>query len=738
MPFMWAFIAFVALIVVRLFWLDYAMQDSFLFEGAPIIGNNDGYFYAEGARDIIAGFHQENDLSPIHSPLSILTAFIAQTTGIPLSWLMLLMPVFCGSLIAFPIFFITLHFIQQSKIDFLKPDIPYFGALNAAIFGGLCVSYYNRTALGYFDTDMLILPLVLSFYYFIFKYFLNNNSTHHLRPISLFLMGIFGILSVYWHHGIQNIFLLFFIILLIFTFISTFYFYSIKKEKSFRFLKYLDIISITSLTLIIPHFVPLCFALLFYILCTHFLLKWPKLLYSFIVLFIICILGVAFYTSFDLLHSLFKIYILHELPTQSEFIFWNVLTTINEVSAIDYPTLFKRVSSHIIIFIFSIIGLFLLIVKYPCFILTIPFIFLGLAGIEWGLRFNIFAVPFLAITFSFFLSYILSYVSHSNIRIPLFIFLFSLCLYPSIQHIQQYRYFSLYNPQELTLLSHLKTLANREDYVVAWWDYGYAIRYYGDTKTLIDGGKHDGSINFLVSYMLVQPLFPSLNLAYITSEFTEQIFQKNLPNNQIVDYIFKYYQLDKTHPNLSLDTLLQNKEIQLPEKSQDIYYYIPLRMFKLLPSIENFSNIHLSSGEPLKNSFYFFSELLQEKEEKLYLKNYRTGKDIAIIDLQKGLLIKDEKIEIPIKEILIITEEKMNHSFIHTQPNINKRSFFEQSNLYVIYLKEQSSAFLLDSNSFQSTALQLFLNTENAQKYFQLVASNPTGRIYKLIHERKN
>ncbi len=45
-----------------------------------MIISNDGYAFAEGARDMIAGFHQPNDLSYYGSSLSTLTYWLYKIT----------------------------------------------------------------------------------------------------------------------------------------------------------------------------------------------------------------------------------------------------------------------------------------------------------------------------------------------------------------------------------------------------------------------------------------------------------------------------------------------------------------------------------------------------------------------------------------------------------------------------------------------------------------------------------
>ena len=81
--FIYIVIAFVFSVGLRYIYVNEISNISdFFWQNKLMINTNDGYFFAEGARDIIAGFHQKNDLSPIDYPLSIITAFLAKSLGI--------------------------------------------------------------------------------------------------------------------------------------------------------------------------------------------------------------------------------------------------------------------------------------------------------------------------------------------------------------------------------------------------------------------------------------------------------------------------------------------------------------------------------------------------------------------------------------------------------------------------------------------------------------------------------
>lgn len=53
-----------------------------------------------------------------------------------------------------------------------------------------------------------------------------------------------------------------------------------------------------------------------------------------------------------------------------------------------------------------------------------------------------------------------------------------------------------------------KNIADREDYVVAWWDYGCIVHYYADVKTLVDGRKLIRS-STIVSFALTKDIVSS-------------------------------------------------------------------------------------------------------------------------------------------------------------------------------------------------------------------------------------
>ncbi|MDB2562853.1 dolichyl-diphosphooligosaccharide--protein glycosyltransferase subunit STT3, partial [Sulfurimonas sp.] len=145
-------IAFTFSVLMRMIWI-YQFQDAeaFKYAGQFMINTNDGYFWAEGARDILSGVSQDNDKSPIITAPAQLTALFAFVLPFSFESVILYMPVFLSSLIVIPIVLIA-RVLKNLEMGLI-----------AALLASIAWSYYNRTMVGYYDTDMLniVLPMLL-------------------------------------------------------------------------------------------------------------------------------------------------------------------------------------------------------------------------------------------------------------------------------------------------------------------------------------------------------------------------------------------------------------------------------------------------------------------------------------------------------------------------------------------------------------------------------------------------
>ncbi|NCB55637.1 MAG: peptide transporter, partial [Epsilonproteobacteria bacterium] len=330
-----------------------------------------------------------------------------------------------------------------------------------------------------------------------------------------------------------------------------------------------------------------------------------------------------------------------------ELHFFSVNQTIREAGDIPFSVFAERISGHTITFAASIVGYALLVRRYKAMLLGLPLMGLGFLALWGGLRFTIYAVPVCALGVAYLLFILSSSITGFFVNETLgrilkssFVVTASLAvLYPNVTHIIDYRVPTVLNKTEVEQLSSLKNTVGREDYIVTWWDYGYPLRYYADTKTLIDGGKHEGDVNFPVSFMLTNTQESAARLARLEVEYTEKAFvtteenetktkdqSKKIINNTAqmsLDYGFN-------NANDFLDAL--QTPLNLPQKTREIYFYLPFRMLSIFPTVAQFSNLDLMSGKTVRHPFFYETSRFQDGAKLLQL-----GNGIAL-DKEKGAL----------------------------------------------------------------------------------------------------
>lgn len=688
------FLAFVFSISVRYIWVDtFSGVEAFKWNNELMINTNDGYYYAEGARDIINGTHQENDLSPIKTPLAKLTAFLVSILPFSFESIILWMPAFFSSLLVIPIMIVMRTFNQDS--------LGFYAALLASISW----SYYNRTMTGYYDTDMLIVVLP-TFMVAGLIVALNSQSTKYL-----IIAPLFAVLSLSWHGGTEHIANGTLIMTLLYTFLyhrfNLFYYKQIS----------LFIISLSSLSLILKVVIIILLSLFFY--SSKNSLNKNKVI-------IITIVSTLLYLIFGggtwLLNIINNVYItrLFALDINS-FHYFSVLNTVRETGSIPFEVFANRVSGSEVSFILACIGYILLIYKYRIMILTIPMVILGFFAFKGGLRFTVFAIPFMslgAIYIVFIISKNISFLvnekAQKKVNFLLTFILSMLIIYPNIKHAEEYKISTVFLKDEVSVLEKLSNIASREDYVLSWWDYGYPIRYYSDVKTLVDGGKHSGKDNFLVSFSLLKRQVESANMARFNVEFTEKNYKEKCGGS--LRCILEAYKIKD--PNYFLNTL-NKKNIQRPKKTREVFYYLPSKMLNILPTVDMFSNIDIVSGKKYRKPFYYLSKNFKDNGQVISL-----GNNVNLD--KKNATLKFGKNEVKLN-YFILTEYSTDGVF---KKKVHKIS--DKSGVSVIYMKSYKQFLILDSRLLNSTYIQLFVLENYDKDLFEPIILTPLTKVYKL------
>lgn len=680
-------IAYLFALLCRMEWVVWASGYSdFIWNNQLMISTNDGYAYAEGARDMIAGFHQPNDLSYYGTSLSTLTFLLAKILPVNLETIMVYLSVFLASLIVVPMILIGKEFGDAK---------PFFVA---SLIASIANSYYNRTMAGYYDTDMLVIVLPLFAIWGIIRLHFKGDL------ISFLIISLSMLAYNWWYPSSYTLCVAMTIFYALYTIV-----FERKNLRNYQAILFM-ILAITAA----PYSVRLGL-----IIALFGLIYFRANLLSVRVMIGLFVSVLALFVIFGGLNPIWfqaKFYLFRSLGDSSSvsFYFYNVNQTIMESGRIDLDLFTQRISGHWSVFIAGVIGYVLLCFKFRIFLVAIPMVGLGFLALKGGLRFTIYAVPIIAMGFGFLLFYILNKAKIARLNLIAGI-ITALALMPSLIHIYYYKPSSVLFKTEVNVLDKLGKIAKRDDYTLAWWDYGYAIRYYSDTKTLIDGGKHLGRENYAVSYALTMPPLNSANMARLEVEYTEKGYTQNFGGKNLEQILkdYNYIELGEFLSDIKKETFSP------PLKSRDIYYFLPDRMMGIFPVVAKFSRLDLLNGKEWAEPFFVIATNFAQTQNGIALDNgIIISNDATHIELGGQKFRVNSYIETKYDENM-----KLNKT-IHNIDNL--------ADIYLIYMVDYGRFVIMDREMFNSSYVQLFVLENYAGTPFEPIILDPAAKVYKL------
>lgn len=682
-------ISYLFSILIRMIWVyQFGDTEMFYWNGQLMINTNDGYYFAEGARDILSSNTNVNITSPVHEAISVTTAFLAKILPFGFETIILYLPAFFGSLLVVPLILIG-QLLKQPFVGFI-----------AALIGSVAWSYYNRTMVGYYDTDMLniVLPMMVLWS------LLFAVSEHKNRYLGLIV--IFLIISEWWYPKNVALNTAMVFMVLVYT--------VIHKRDNLFFYKIL-LFSLIGLT-----FAPVYLKVL--ITSGLFLLFHFKPEYDKKTVFPLLVGGVFFYLSsgaFGQISSSFNLYIVNRLFADElpQLMFFDVINTVREAGSISFETFANRISGSIIGFILGTVGVIMLIIRYPMMMISFPMLAMGFMAYKAGLRFTVYALPIYAIGVAYVMTssseYLKRYFDDRSKQGAQYIFILvflALLLYPNIDHIVNYKVPTVFNKEEVKVLDRLKTVAGRDDYVVSWWDYGYPLRYYSDVNTLVDGGMHTGELNFPVSYALMHNQISATNISRLDVEYAAEGQSRQSIKHYMKDNGF-------TDPNDFL-LAIDDNQFKLPEKSRDVFFYLPLRMLDILPTVAIFGTIDLTTGKRKSDPFFYHTSWFKEDSEK--------------IDFGRGVYLDKKTSMLNIGGQIVPIQKFVTVGYKENQLATHEQGLNAASNISIVYMKDYNKMLILDEFYYNSTYIQLFVFENYDKELFEPVVFSPWAKVYKL------
>jgi len=677
--------------LIRMIWV-YQFKDNpnFIWNSELMINTNDGYYFASGVQKVLEGMHLENPRIPdIWKYGTVLfTVLFTKITSFSLETVILYMPAVISSLVVVPIILIA-RLYNQSLWGFF-----------AALLGSIAWSYYNRTMVGYFDTDMFSAMAPMFILYFLIK------STIDFNLRSALYAGIaIAIYPFLYDQGKSIVYAMGIMYALYMIFYH-------RKEYNTYTSIILVFFALLPLPVVEPYnyIVKIILLIMFYLLFKKTEIAQNKLIATSIILLI----GFLYFGNvFALIMGKISSFIATGTVTENLH-FYGVNQTIREAGKIPFETFANRISGSSIGVIVSLIGYMVLVVKHRAFILALPLIGIGVFALWGGLRFTVYAVPVAAMSAIYLFHVAIQMISDKkSIYFFSMSLLTALMIYPNITHIIGYKVPTVLNKAEVEDLTKLKEISNSKDYTLTWWDYGYPVWFYSNTNTIIDGGKHQND-NFIISKIMQTS---SSELAANLSRLAVETYVDS-NYTTIANTLFKNGEEEQVDPNLLLSEL-EEGTFMLPEKTRDIFLYLPYRMLNIFPTVTIFGNLDLTTGKAERKMVFYPTNAVSN--------------DNGILRFNNGIMFDAKS-----GKVKFGNESKNVKHFIITQNtkegkiNLHSQLYHADGEYAVIYMKSYNRFVVMDVKTFYSTYVQMFMLGKYDKNLFELVISSPYSKIYKL------
>ncbi len=325
---------------------------------------------------------------------------------------------------------------------------------------------------------------------------------------------------------------------------------------------------------------------------------------------------------------------------ESSLKFLDVKTTIREASKIpfevvrnrilaDAPTCscprcmpggLKNASFVVPASIIGLIGLFLLVLRYWEFCITLPFAAIAHHCFQGnvGLRFTVHVGNYAALGLVFVILIVTwgcvrfigrkrsESIDGSRRRKWLaWVIGFALVAWiaiPNLEHAANYHSQVVYPKKNIEALKALDDASEPSDFVVTWWDYGSGCWYYGDARTFTSPA-HQTVDNFLSSEILRAT---SQRKAYNLSRLKTETYVKLQEDEKegletyptAVQAIFKDGKPDQVFYQGLLEDAAK-EGFPLPGQTRDAFLYLPYEILRIFPTILSFSsrNLYFAGNE---------------------------------------------------------------------------------------------------------------------------------------------
>lgn len=469
-------------------------KDKYFLDGIPVIQNNDGYFFARLAKDftdidILRDFpsFMVYQFKPL---ISVVYGFLSDKLNVEIEWVAVFLDPLFASLFIFP-FGLFLYRLGYKTASVIAPLVTAIAPI-----------YLSRSYPNCIDTDTLILFFIFANAYFFLEAGLGFGRK---KVIFLILAGINSFLFFWWYARFEFITL---------SFIGAFLFYIHNKDRTSLYTG---------------------FAALFLVWLSSSVISDG-------------VIGLDIFNRFVLYFGF------QTLEVETIF-FPDVLKFISESSKVSVFNAGTLLLSSQQAFYLSFVGFLISIWRLrKYYLLLLPFIVFFVLVLKYQyIRLYMYIAPLLGIGLSFVFYTLVSLVKKYLKSKPManvgyvftgFLVLLSLPINTIITK-TPVRYLDIKTFEDI---KKLKEITDKNDLILGWWDWGYAIQYLSERRTFHDGGSQFGIKTILIGKMLISDeeiSRPLLSLLY--EQKTLKLYAKlykNSPENAFSKIETKHIPVD--------------------------------------------------------------------------------------------------------------------------------------------------------------------------------------------------
>jgi dolichyl-diphosphooligosaccharide--protein glycosyltransferase/undecaprenyl-diphosphooligosaccharide--protein glycosyltransferase len=139
----------------------------------------------------------------------------------------------------------------------------------------------------------------------------------------------------------------------------------------------------------------------------------------------------------------------------------------------------------------------------------------------------------------------------------------------------------------------------------------------------------------------------------------------------------------------------------------------------IFPTVAVFGNLDLTTGQEVRKIAFYPTQARKSENGVLHFANG------VVFDAQKGEIYLGEQT----KEVkhFVITENT-----VEGKVQLQSQFYHADGTYAVVFMKSYNAFIVMDTETFNSTYVQMFMFEKYDENLFELVVSSPYSKIYKL------